>query len=311
MIAYIIRRLLWMIPTLWIVATLGFLLIRAAPGGPFDAERKLPPSIEKNVKAKFHYDEPLHRQYLRYMWGLIRLDLGPSLKLQGRSVNEIIAQALPYSLVLGGCALGLSIVLGVFFGTCAAARQNGPLDYTMMVIALAGISIPTFVIGPLLIILFVFVLRLLPVAGWGGAGHLVMPVMTLAAPFIAYIARLTRAGMLDVLNQPFIRAARAKGVGEAGILYRHALKVAIGPVVTFRGPASAQILTGAVVVEKIFNLPGLGRFFVNSAFNRDHTVALGVAILYCAMLLLFNLLVDISYAYLDPRIRYDEGEGGG
>lgn len=304
MLSYVLRRLLWMIPTIWVVATIAFLLMRAAPGGPFDAERKLPPSIEKNVKAKYHYDEPLYRQYLRYMGGLVRLDLGPSLKLQGRSVNEIILQALPYSLALGALALALALFLGVFFGTVAAVHQNGAIDYAVMVVALAGISIPTFVIGPLLIIVFVFVLKILPVAQWGGPAHLVMPVITLAAPFTAYVARLMRAGMLDVLNQPFIRAARAKGVGEMGIVYRHALKVAILPVVTFLGPASAQILTGSVVVEKIFNLPGLGRFFVNSAFNRDHTVALGVALLYCVMLLVFNLMVDIAYAYLDPRIRY-------
>jgi oligopeptide transport system permease protein len=294
-----------MIPTIWIVATLSFFLMRAAPGGPFDAERKLPPSIEKNVKAKYHYDEPLHMQYLRYLGGLVRFDLGPSLKLQGRSVNEIIREAIPYSLALGAFALGLALALGLLFGTIAAARQNSPLDYAMMVVALAGISIPMFVIGPLLIIIFVFVLRVLPVGQWGGAAHLIMPILTLAAPFTAYIARLTRAGMLDVLNQPFIRAARARGLGEAVVVCRHALKVAILPVVSYLGPASAQILTGSVVVEKIFNLPGLGRFFVNSAFNRDHTVVLGVALLYCAMLLLFNLLVDISYAYLDPRIRFE------
>ncbi len=304
MLAYVLRRLLWMIPTFWIVATVAFFLMRAAPGGPFDAERKLPPSIEKNVKAKYHYDEPLNRQYLRYMWGILHLDLGPSLKLQGRSVDEIIAQALPYSLALGGLALGVALALGILFGTIAAVHHNSVIDYAVMVVALAGISIPTFVIGPLLIVVFVFVLRLLPVAQWGGPAHLMMPVFTLAAPFTAYIARLMRAGMLDVLNQPFIRAARAKGIGEAAVIYKHALKVAILPVVTFLGPASAQILTGSVVVEKIFNLPGLGRFFVNSAFNRDHTVALGVALLYCVMLLMLNLLVDIAYACLDPRIRY-------
>ncbi|MCC6450391.1 MAG: ABC transporter permease [Candidatus Aureabacteria bacterium] len=304
MLIYILRRILWMIPTLWAVATLAFFFMRAAPGGPFDSERKLPPSIERNVKAKYHYDEPLFRQYLRYLAGLARLDLGPSLKLQGRTVNEIIAQALPYSLALGGLALGLALLLGVILGSVAAVHRNGPLDHVVMVVALAGISIPTFVIGPLLIIVFVFVLRLLPVAGWGGAAHLLMPVLTLAAPFTAYVARLMRAGMLDVLHQPFIRAARAKGAGETAIVCRHALKVAVLPVVTFLGPASAQLLTGSVVVEKIFNLPGLGRFFVNSAFNRDHTVALGVALLYCVMLLVFNLIVDISYAWLDPRIRY-------
>ena len=293
-----------MVPTVIIVATLAFLLMRAAPGGPFDAERKLPPAIEKNIKAKFHYDEPLYRQYLRYMAGLARLDLGPSLKLQGRSVNEIIAQALPYSLALGAMALALAVVVGVILGTVAAAHRNGPLDHVVMVVALAGISIPTFVIGPLLIIVFVFMLRLLPVAQWGGPSHLVLPVITLASPFVAYVARLTRAGMLDVLDQPFIIAARAKGVGRLSIIYKHALKVAVLPVVSFLGPASAQILTGSVVVEKIFNLPGLGRFFVNSAFNRDHTVVMGVALLYCVMLLVFNLVVDISYAWLDPRIRY-------
>jgi len=305
MIAYIVRRLLWMVPTLGIVATLSFFLMRAAPGGPFDAERKLPPSIEKNVQAKYHYDEPLSRQYLRYMGGLLRFDLGPSLKLQGRSVNEIIREALPYSLALGGLALGVSLLLGLLLGTVAAVRQNSVLDYATMVVALAGISIPTFVVGPLLIVLLVFILRLLPVGQWGGPAHLVMPVLTLAAPFTAYIARLMRAGMLDVLHQPFIRAARARGLGEASVVYRHALKAAILPVVSYLGPAAAQMLTGSVVVEKIFNLPGLGRCFVNSAFNRDHTVVLGVALLYCAMLLLFNLLVDISYAYLDPRIRYE------
>jgi oligopeptide transport system permease protein len=293
-----------MVPTILVVATLSFMLIRSAPGGPFDSERKLPPTIERNIKAKYHYDEPLVKQYLRYVWGLLRLDFGPSLKLQGRSVEEIIVQSLPYSLTLGGLALLLACCAGIFLGAVAAAHHNSGIDYTVMVVALAGISVPTFVIGPLLIIVFVFVLHLLPVAQWGGPSHLVMPVITLAAPFTAYIARLTRAGMLDVLNQPYITAARAKGLGEAVIVYKHALKVAVLPVVTFLGPASAQLLTGSVVVEKIFNVPGLGRFFVNSAFNRDHTVVLGVALLYCVMLLMFNLVVDISYAYLDPRIRY-------
>ncbi|MDD5557328.1 MAG: ABC transporter permease [bacterium] len=303
--AYIVRRLIWMVPTIWIVASISFFLIRAAPGGPFDAERKLPPSIEENIMRKYHYDEPLARQYLRYLWGLARLDLGPSLKLQGRSVGEIIRQALPYSLVLGGLALAAAVCAGVLLGSVAAVRHNTALDYATMAVALAGVSVPTFVIGPLLIIVFVFILRLLPVGQWGGPAHLVMPVLTLAAPFTAYVARLTRAGMLDALNQPFVRAARARGLGEAAIVCRHAFKVAVLPVVTYLGPAAAQILTGSVVVEKIFNLPGLGRFFVNSAFNRDHTVAMGVALLYCAMLLLFNLLVDIAYAYLDPRIRYE------
>jgi oligopeptide transport system permease protein len=305
MIAYVIRRILWMVPTILVVATLAFLLMRAAPGGPFDSERKLPPEVEKNIVAKYHYDEPLYKQFVRYIWGLSRLDLGPSLKLQGRTVNEVIAQALPYSITLGGLALGLALTLGILFGTMAAAHQNSVIDYTVMVVALAGISIPTFVIGPLLIVIFVFVLKVLPVAQWGGPTHLIMPVITLAAPFTAYIARLMRAGMLDVLSQPYIKAARAKGLREAVVIYKHALKVAILPVVTYLGPAGAQILTGSVVVEKIFNLPGLGRFFVNSAFNRDHTVALGVALLYCVILLVFNLLVDVSYAYIDPRIRYE------
>jgi oligopeptide transport system permease protein len=299
MIAYVIRRILWMVPTILVVATLAFLLMRAAPGGPFDSERKLPPEVERNIAAKYHYDEPLYKQYGRYIWGLSHLDLGPSLKLQGRTVKEVIAQALPYSITLGGLALWLALTLGILFGTMAAAHQNSAIDYTVMVVALAGISIPTFVIGPLLIIIFVFVLKVLPVAQWGGPTHLIMPVITLAAPFTAYIARLMRAGMLDVLSQPYIKAARAV------VIYKHALKVAILPVVTYLGPAGAQILTGSVVVEKIFNLPGLGRFFVNSAFNRDHTVALGVALLYCVILLVFNLLVDVSYAYIDPRIRYE------
>ncbi|HHT9134635.1 MAG TPA: ABC transporter permease [Candidatus Avalokitesvara rifleensis] len=300
---YILRRLAWMAIVLLIIATASFFLMRFAPGGPFDKERTLPEAIEKNLRAKYHLDRPLAVQYIIYMGGLIRGDLGPSFKYRNRSVNTIIAQSFPISLTLGIYALSLAFIVGVSAGTFAAVNKHSALDYATMSITLLGISLPNFFLGLILLLLFCFELPLFPAAGWGRPGQMVLPILTLAAPFTAYIARLMRASMLDVLSQPYIRTARAKGLSEFQVVSRHALKNAITPIVSFMGPAAAAVLTGSIVIEKIFAIPGLGTHFVNAALNRDYTLVMGTVLLYSFLLVLFNLAVDIVYSFIDPRVR--------
>ncbi len=305
MLRYALLRLLGAIPTLLLVIVLAFLMVHAAPGGPFDAERVLPEEIEANIAAAYHLDEPLPQQLWRYLSGLARGDLGPSYRYRDYTVSELIGTAFPVSLQLGAMAMLLAILLGTAAGTFAALRRNSVLDRVVMAVAMTGISIPIFVIAPALVLLLAVKLQWLP-AGWSGAaggGKFVLPVVALALPQIAYIARLTRASMIDVLASDFVRTARAQGLGTVAVVRYHALKPALLPVVSYLGPAAAAILTGSVVVEEIFGIPGLGQFFVRGAQNRDYTLVLGIVIFYATLVVLFNLVVDILYGVIDPRIR--------
>ena len=306
MLRYALLRLLGAIPTLLLVIVLAFLMVHAAPGGPFDAERVLPPDIEANIAAAYHLDEPLPQQLWRYLSGLAQGDLGPSYRYRDYTVSELIATAFPVSLQLGAMAMLLAVLLGTAAGTFAALRRNSILDRVVMAFAMTGISIPIFVIAPALVLLLAVKLQWLP-AGWSssaGGARFVLPVIALALPQIAYIARLTRASMIDVLASDFVRTARAQGLGTAAVIRYHALKPALLPVLSYLGPAAAAILTGSVVVEEIFGIPGLGQFFVRGALNRDYTLVLGIVIFYAALVVLFNLIVDILYGAIDPRIRH-------
>lgn len=309
MLKYSLKRLLSAIPTLFLLITFAFFLIRIAPGGPFDSERALPADIEANLEAKYHLDEALPLQYLRYLWQIARLDLGPSFHYLDWTVNDLIIQGAPVSFTLGGLALLLALAIGVPIGAWAALRQNRAADYSVMSIAMIGISITNFVMAPLLILLFAITLGWLPAGGWAYTpSRMALPVLTLALPMIAYIARITRGAMIEVLRSSFIRTARAKGMPEKTILFQHALKPALLPVISYLGPAAAAILTGSVVVERIFTIPGIGSYFVQGALNRDYTLVMGVVILYGILIIFFNFMVDLIYAWLDPRIRYDEQE---
>jgi oligopeptide transport system permease protein len=302
MIRFIAKRMLGLVVILFCVVSVTFFLIRLMPGGPFDRERKLPERIEKALLARYKLDGPILNQYFGYLGDLLHGDLRLSTKYRDRSVNEILADALPVSATLGGIAFVLATVGGVFVGSLAASHQHSWIDRSAMLGALLAISLPSFVIGPLLILIFAIYTQLLPVGGWGTLRSLILPSITLAAPYAAYIARLTRASMLEALTQDFVRTARAKGLPESQVIYKHALKVAILPVVSFLGPLAANLLTGSIVVENIFSIPGAGGFFVNSVLNRDGFLLGGIVIVYCALLVGFNLLVDILYGWLDRRI---------
>ena len=306
MLRYTMHRILGAIPTLLLVIALAFMMVHAAPGGPFDDERAWSPEVEANFKAKYNLDEPLPVQFLRYVGGLLQGDFGPSLRYVDRSVSELIGVAFPYSLQLGVMAMLLALALGVSAGTLAALRQDSMLDRVVMGLSMTGISVPVFVVAPVLILLFAVKLGWLP-AGWSGtsgAGKYVLPVITLALPQLAYIARLTRASMIDVLGRDFIRTARAQGLGTTTIVRVHALKPAMLPVLSYMGPAIAAILTGSVVVEEVFGVPGLGQFFVRGALNRDYTLVLGIVVFYATLIVALNLVVDILYGFIDPRVRY-------
>ena len=304
MLSYSLRRLIGAVPTLLVLVTLTFFMIRIAPGGPFDAEKALPPAIEANLAAKYHLDEPLWRQYGRYLGQLARGDLGPSFHYEDYTVNELIAQGLPISAAIGLAAMALALLVGVAVGTVAALRQNRAADHTVMALAMTGISIPSFVVAPLLILVFAVQLGWLPAGGTGSPAHLILPVLALALAPVAYIARLTRGGLIEVWRQPYIRTARAKGLPLWVILARHAARPALLPVVSYLGPALAGVMTGSVVIESIFGLPGVGRYFILGALNRDYTLVMGVVVFYGVLIIGFNLLVDLLYACLDPRVRY-------
>jgi oligopeptide transport system permease protein len=295
------------VPTLFIIITLSFFVIRLAPGGPFDEEQALPPEIKANLEAAYGLDKPLPEQYLRYLSGLVRGDFGPSFKFKDFSVTELIAQGLPISLVLGLSAVLLALLVGIPLGTLAALRQNSPTDYGIMSVAVLGIALPSFVTGPLFALVFGLYLRWLPVAGWetGQLRYLVLPVITLALPVIAYIARLTRGSLLEVLRTNFVRTARAKGLPESQVILKHALRPALLPVVSYLGPATAFVITGSLVVETVFGLPGSGRYLVQGAINRDYTLVMGMIVVYGALTLTLNLIADLLYGWLDPRVRYD------
>lgn len=305
MLRFIARRLIVAVPTLLLVVTAAFFLMRAAPGGPFDSDRRLSPEIEANVLAKYGMDKPLGAQYVDYLAGVARGDLGPSLKYKDKSVLQILQENYPISLRLGLSAISIAVVVGVSLGVIAALRQNGLADNGVMTLAILGVCIPTFVTAPLLVLVFASRLGWLPTAGWndGALPNMVLPVIVLALPQIAIISRLTRAGMIEVLKSNYIRTARAKGLSETRIVVRHALRAALLPLVSYLGPAFAGLITGSLVVEKIFNLPGLGKFFVISALQRDYTVVMGMVIIYATLILVLNLLADLLLAVLDPRVR--------
>jgi oligopeptide transport system permease protein len=302
MVTFLVRRLLLMVPTLWAIATLAFFLVRLAPGGPFQSERDIPQNAREQLMRKYGLDQPLHVQYGRFLGNAVRLDFGPSYKFPSRQVKEIIADALPVSLELAGWALLLAIVVGVPIGIFAAVKQNSTADYASMGLALAGVSVPNFVLGPVLVLLLSLTFYLFPPALWQGPQSRVLPVMTLATAYVAYIARLTRAGMLEVLRQDFTRTARAKGLSEPVVVFKHAMKLGILPVVSYLGPAAARVMMGSIVVETIFAVPGMGRYLVNAAFNRDYTLVMGEVLFYAGFLMLLNLVVDVAYSWLDPRV---------
>ncbi|MDO0946207.1 oligopeptide ABC transporter permease OppB [Chromohalobacter israelensis] len=308
MLTYTLKRLLMAVPTLLIVITISFFLMRIAPGGPFDGERQLPPEIEANLKAAYHLDEPLPQQYLRYMGNLLQGDFGPSFKYKDFSVTELIAQGFPVSLEIGGLAILLALLVGLPLGVIAALRRNSGLDYAVMGAALAGIAVPNFVIAPILALVFGVLLAWLPAGGWNGGAlpNLILPVIALSIQQIAYIARMMRASMIEVLGSHYIRTARAKGLSERQVIWRHAIRPALLPVTSYLGPAIAGIITGSVVIEQIFGIPGIGRYFVQAALNRDYTLVMGTVVFYGALIVLMNLLVDLLYSALDPQIRYDD-----
>ena len=310
MLRLFLRRLLESIPTLLILIAVTFFMMRMAPGGPFDSEKRLAPEVEANLRAAYHLDEPLWQQFGRYLWNLAQGDFGPSFQYRDRTVTELIAGGFPVSLQLGGLAMLIAVIGGVALGSLAALRQNKPTDYTTMAVAMTGISVPNFVLAPLLVLVFAVSLGWLPAGGLGEVGfwqggwkNLVLPVITLALTQVAYIARLTRGSMIEVLRSNYIRTARAQGLSTTTILLRHALKPALIPVVSYLGPATAGLITGSVVIEQIFGLPGLGRYFVTGALNRDYTLVLGIVVFYGALIILFNFLVDLIYGWLDPRSR--------
>lgn len=306
MLSYSLRRLVTLIPTLFIIITVAFFMMRLAPGGPFDSDRALPPEIEQNIKAAYDLDKPIIEQYLIYLGRILKADFGPSLKIRDFSVGELIAAGAPASMQLGLSAILLALVVGISFGTLAALRQNSGSDFAVMSVSMIGIAVPNFVMAPLLSLVFGIYLDLLPTSGWG-EGQLrykIMPIIALALPQIAYVARLTRGSMVEVLNANYIRTARAKGLRERLVVNRHALKGALLPVISYLGPATAAVLTGSVVIESIFGVPGIGTYFVNAALNRDYPLVMGVVIIYAVLIMLLNLAVDLLYAVLDPKVRY-------
>jgi oligopeptide transport system permease protein len=306
MFRFIVRRLLVTVPMVLIVITLTWGLIRLAPGNFYEGEKKLPASIERNIRAKYGLDQPWYVQYGRVMGNVLRLDFGNSLRYENETVNDILRRTVPVSAAIGTCAYLLALIVGITFGTLAALRQNSKLDYASMGLAMLGISMPNFVLGPILVLVFSLSLYWLPPARWGGfpSWNMVLPVVTLSAIYMAYIARLTRAGMLEVLRSDYIRTARAKGLTERQVVLHHALRGGLLPVVSFTGPALAILITGTVVVERIYALPGLGTYFINANLNRDEPLILGIVAFTSILVLVFNLLVDIAYGFIDPRIRY-------
>ncbi len=304
MLKFILKRLLQAIPVLFIVITITFVLIHVAPGGPFSAERAVPPEVIEALNKQYNLDDPIYVQYFDYLKNVARGDFGPSFKYPGRSVIEVITAGMPITFELGMYAIIIALVLGISAGVLASLKPNSLQDYIPMSLAMTGICLPTFVLGPMMILLFGIWLEWLPVAGWGYIpGDKILPSLTLGFAYAAYIARLSRGGMLEILSQDFIRTARAKGLSTATIVIRHALRGGMQPVVSFMGPALAGLLSGSFVVETIFQIPGMGRYFVQAAFNRDYTLILGTTIFFATLIILFNLLADIVMVWLNPRLR--------
>jgi len=305
MFRFIAKRFLEMIPVLFVIATLTFFMVRLAPGGPFTTEKSIPPEIQKKLEAFYGLNKPLYEQYLDYMGNLLKGDLGPSFKYATWSVNELIWSAFPVSLELGCYGLAIALILGLGAGIVASLRQNSAVDHISMSLAMLGICVPTFVMGPLLVLIFGLGLGWVNASGWDSARDRILPSLTLGGFYADYIARLARGGMLEILNQDFIRTARAKGASPKRVILKHALKGGLLPVVSFLGPAVADIITGSFVVETIFQVPGLGRFFVTAAFNRDYTMVLGTVLFYAVLIILLNLVVDVVQVWLNPRLRFE------
>jgi oligopeptide transport system permease protein len=304
MVKFIVRRLLVTVPMVLAVVSLTWGLIRLAPGNFYTGEKPIPPAIEKNLREKYGLDKPWYVQYGKMISNTLHGDFGSSLKYQGQSVNTILKNAMPVSATVGLLAYVLALLVGIVSGTIAATRQNSRMDYASMAAAMLGISLPNFVLGPMLVLFLSLTWFVFPPALWGGAKHLILPVLTLSGVYMAYIARLARSGMLEVLRSNYIRTARAKGLPERQVLIRHALRGGLLPVVSFSGPALAFLLTGTVVVERIFALPGLGNYFINANLNRDEPLIIGIVAFISIVILVFNLLVDIAYGFIDPRVRY-------
>lgn len=303
MMIYFLRRLAGFVPTLLAIVTLTFFMVRLAPGGPFDSERRVPAETLRQLERAYNLDAPLPSQFVTYLGGVVQGDLGPSFRKPSRTVTEWIAMRMPVSIELGCYALLVALVIGLSAGLVASLRPNTWTDYVPMSLAMAGICIPNFVLGPLLVLVFSLWLGYFPVSGWSTPASKVLPAITLGAMYAAYIARLTRGGMLEVLAQDYIRTARAKGLSEAAVVLRHGLRGGVQPVVAFLGPAAAGLLTGSFVVETIFQVPGLGREFVEAAFNRDYTMIMGTVLVYASLVMVLNLVADLFHAWLDPRVR--------
>ena len=305
MSGYVLRRFLGAVPTMFLVVTIAFFMIRVAPGGPFDIERPLDPLIMENLNRAYNLDKPLWQQYFLYLGNLAQGDLGPSFTRRDFTVVDLFRAGLPISVQIGGLALSLALIVGTSLGVFAALRQNSAADYAVVGVATFGLTIPTFVIAPVLSLIFGVWMGWLPAGGWGTAWHMILPVATLALPQIAIIARLTRGATIEALRSSHVRTARAYGLPGVVVVGVHALRAAILPVVSYLGPAAAQLLTGSVVVETIFGIPGIGRYFVQGALGRDYTLVMGTVVVIALFVILFNLIVDILYAWLDPRVRYD------
>jgi oligopeptide transport system permease protein len=306
MFQFVLKRLLVTVPMVIVVVSITWGLIRLAPGSFYSGEKRIAPAIEKNIRERYGLDKPWHVQYAKVLGGVLRGDFGNSLIYHGQSVNSILWRTLPVSATLGLLAYGMALAVGVTAGTLAALKQNSRVDYSLMTLAMFGISLPNFVLGPILVLIFSLTLYWLPPARWAPlpSSNIILPVITLSAIYMAYIARLTRSGMLEVLRSDYIRSARAKGLPERQVIIRHALRGGLLPVVSFTGPALAFLITGTVVVERIFALPGLGNYFINANLNRDEPLIIGIVAFLSIAVLIFNLLVDIAYAFIDPRIKY-------
>lgn len=304
MLAYIVRRILWTIPVIFVVSSITFLLMHSIPGGPFSEEKALPPEIIKNLEAKYHLDDPLWKQYVDYMWGFLKFDFGPSITYKTRTVNEILAQQWPATALLGLASFAIALLFGVPLGVLSAVKANSLIDYACMSVSMLGVSIPNMALGPFLIWIFALQLGWLPVARWGTPAHVVLPAITLGTAYMARFARFTRASMLEVMREEYVQTARAKGLLEAVVVMRHIFRNALIPVTTIAGPAFAGIITGSMIVEQIFAIPGIGRYYVTSVNNRDYPVIMTFTLIFALCIIVMNLIVDILYALLDPRIRY-------
>lgn len=305
MITFFVRRLLWAIPVIVVVSLITFALMHSIPGGPFDAEKALPQAIIDNLNAKYHLDDPLWKQYVDYMWGFIRFDLGPSIAFRSRTVNDILSDQWPVTALLGSVSFAIAVIGGIALGTISAFRQNSLIDHSSMFISMLGLSIPNMALGPLLLWIFALKLRWLPAATWGTPAHVVLPAITLGTAFMATFARITRASILQVIREEYIQTARAKGVRESLVLVKHCLRNALIPVATIAGPAFAAIMTGSMIVERIFAIPGIGKYYVTSVGNRDYPVVMAMTLVFAIAVIVMNFVVDLSYAFLDPRIRYN------